>query len=50
MFTVLKGNGVLVGVVAGFCYTRWGMEEVWVKVCLIVGRDDRRLIGRRMES
>jgi hypothetical protein len=30
MFTVLKGDGVLVGMIVGFHYVGWGAKKVWV--------------------
>ena len=44
ILTVLKGDSVLMGVVVGVCSAGQGAEEKWVKICLIVGRDDRGLI------
>ena len=44
VLTVLKRDGVLVGVGAGVRSAEWGAKEVWVEVCLIVGGDDRGLV------
>ena len=44
VLTVLKRDGVLVGVAAGVRSAGWGAEEVWVEVRLVVGGDDRGLI------
>jgi hypothetical protein len=44
VLTVLKRDGVLVGVVAGVRSIGWGTKKVWVKIHLIVGRDDRGLV------
>jgi hypothetical protein len=44
VLTVLKRDGVLVGVVAGVRSAGWGAKKVGVKVCLVVGGDDRGLI------
>jgi hypothetical protein len=44
VLTVLKRDGVLVGVEAGVHGAGQGAEEVWVEVHLIVGRDDRGLV------
>jgi hypothetical protein len=49
MFTILEGDSVLVGVIVGFRYAGWGVEKVRVEVCLVVGRDDRGLVGRGVE-
>ena len=40
ILTILEGDSVLVGVVAGIRGAGWGAEEVRVKVCLFIGRDD----------
>ena len=44
ILTVLKRDGVLVGVVAGVRGAGRGAEEVWVEVRLVVGGDDRGLV------
>jgi hypothetical protein len=44
VLTVLKRDGVLVGVGAGVCGAGQGAEEEWVEVRLVVGRDDRGLV------
>ena len=44
ILTVLVGDGVLMGVVVGVCGAGQGAKKVRVKVCLIVGRDDRGLV------
>ena len=44
VLTVLERNGVLVGVAAGVHGARQGTKKVRVKVCLIVGRDDRGFV------
>ena len=44
VLTVLEGDGVLMGVVAGVCGAGRGAKKVRVKVRLIVGRDGRGLV------
>ena len=36
VLTILKRDGVLVGVGAGVCGAGWGAKEVWVEVPLVV--------------
>ena len=48
VLTVLKRDGVLVGVGAGVCGAGRGAEEVWVEVRLVVGGDDRGLVKMLM--
>ena len=44
ILTILKRDGVLVGVVAGVCGAGRGTKKVRVKVHLIVGGDNRGLV------
>jgi hypothetical protein len=44
VLTVLEGDGVLMRVIAGICSVGQGTKKVWVKVCLVVGGDDRGLV------
>jgi hypothetical protein len=44
VLTVLKRDGVLVGVVAGVHGAGQGAKKVWVEVHLVIGRDDRGLV------
>jgi len=44
VLTILKRDGVLVGVVVGVHGAGQGTKKVWVKVHLIVGGDDRGLV------
>ena len=44
ILTVLKRDGVLMGVVVGICSVGQGTKKVWVKVHLIIGGDDRGLV------
>ena len=44
VLTVLKRDGVLVGVVAGVRGAGRGAKKVWVKVRLVIGGDDRGLV------
>ena len=44
VLTVLKRDGILVGVGAGVRGAGQGAEEVWVEVHLVVGGNDRGLV------
>jgi len=44
VLTVLEGDGVLMGVVVGVRGAGWGTKKMWVKICLVVGGDDRGLV------
>ena len=46
VLTILKGDGVLVWVVAGVHGARQGAKEMGVKVCLTVGRDNGQFIEK----
>jgi hypothetical protein len=50
VLTVLKRDSVLMGVGAGVHGAGRGAEEVWVEVRLVVGGDDRRLVGVLMRE
>jgi hypothetical protein len=50
ILTILKRNGVLMGVVAGVRGAGRNTKKVWVEVCLIIGRDDRGFIKRLMQE
>jgi hypothetical protein len=46
VLTILKRDSVLVWVVVGIRGARWGAEEMGVKVCLTVGRDNGQFIEK----
>jgi hypothetical protein len=50
VLTVLKRDGVLVGVGAGVRGAGRGAEEVWVEVCLVGGGDDGGFVEMLMQE